>query len=684
MTLPLDADELRGLGTEQVREDLAHLDEMTVDDLVDLMCHDVRQVPDALGAARRQISAAVSVVVGQLRRGGRLIYVGAGTAGRLGMLDAAEAGPTFNVGPGQVIGLLAGGADAFGVPRENVEDDSEGGARAIHDLSVSNLDCVVGISASGRTPYVLGAIGAARGRGAATVGLSCNFDTPLSASVDVPIEVAVGPEFIAGSTRLNSGTAQKMVLNIISTATMVQIGKTYGNLMVDLRPTNEKLRNRSVRIVATITGADDDQVLSALEAAQWRPKVAAGMIVGEVSAPRASAALEQCDGRLRPALDTLRRGGASAPRAPAWRRLGVGAVFVDGKLVEGDVAVSDGIIVATGLAGGGAGIAVGGFVDAQLNGSYGVDLLNAEVDEILAMGIALFNDGVVAYQPTLITSDIDQLERAASRINDARERTTEGAHILGIHLEGPFLSPRRSGTHPVAHLRHPDRDLLDRLLRIAHVSMVTIAPELPGAIQLIERCVSRGVRVSLGHSAAHADDAHRGFDAGATAVTHLFNAMESVSARSPGLAGVALTRDDVCVQIIADGVHVCDELLRLAFQAAPHRVILVSDAIAAAGVNCDVVALGEVTVHISDGEARREDGTLAGSVGKLRDALVRVRALGVDVPVALQAAISRPATLLEVPDMGSVRLGQRANLFILDETLTVTHRVREGEVGALS
>jgi N-acetylmuramic acid 6-phosphate etherase/N-acetylglucosamine-6-phosphate deacetylase len=678
---PHDADALRLLGTEQVRPELAELDQMTVDDLVGLMCHDVRQVPDALSAAHDEIVAAVTGAVEQLSRGGRLIYVGAGTAGRLGMLDAAEAGPTFNVEPGRVVGLLAGGLNAFGVPRENAEDDYEGGARDLHELAVSPVDCVVGISASGRTPYVLGAVEAARTLGAVTIGLSCNVDTPLSAHVDLPIEVVVGPELIAGSTRMNSGTAQKLVLNIISTASMVQMGKTFGNLMVDLRPTNEKLRDRSIRIVARITGADDDAVIAALDASQWRPKVASAMIVGELSAEKASLLLDEFAGRLRPVLDSLRaRGAVVSHAASTWRRLGVGAALVDGNLVAGDVAVSDGEIVAIGLSGSGTGIAVSGFVDAQINGCYGVDLLNADVDEILAMGVALASDAVVAYQPTLITSDFAQLSRAASLIDEARRLTTTGARILGIHLEGPFLSPRRSGTHPVNHLRDPDLGLLDELLAVGQVSMMTIAPELPGALNLIRHCIARGVTVSLGHSAASGEEARRGFDAGASAVTHLFNAMEPLSARSPGLAGVALTRPDVSVQVIADGLHVCEEMLRLVVGAASHRFILVSDAIAAAGVQSDVVQLGEVTVLINDGEARRMDGTLAGSIGKLRDGLVRVRALGVPAVDALRAVTSRPAALVGAHDLVSIKPGQRADLFILDGELAVAHRVRGGHV----
>ena len=711
MNQPPDALQLRRLGTEQVRPELATLDELSIDDLVTLMCHDVQRVPEALSAAHDAIASAVEGVVAALESGGRLIYVGAGTAGRLGMLDAAEAGPTFNVDEGQVVGILAGGLNAFGVPVENAEDDYEGGARAMSETQVGALDCVVGISASGRTPYVLGAVEAARALEAVTVGLSCNADTPLSAQVDLPIEIVVGAELIAGSTRMNSGTAQKLVLNIISTASMVRLGKTYGNLMVDVRPTNEKLRERARRIVARITGAPDDVVTAALVACDWRAKVACAMIVGHLDAVAASELLAHFHGRLRSALVSLDESGhaslnAATPttaghttpthspsspsatthsptsRTPTERRLGVGSVFLDGTLVPGDVAVSDGEIRAIGLAGAGRGIAVAGFVDTQINGYFGVDLLNAEVDEIVAMGEALAADGVMAYQPTLITSDFDQMTRAISRVSEARRRTRRGhgARILGVHLEGPFLSPRRAGTHPVHLLRSPELGHLQRLLESGEVAMMTLAPELPGALELVTHCVRHDVTVSLGHSAASAAEAHRGFDAGARAVTHLLHAMEPMSARAPGLAGVALTRPDVAVQIIADGVHVADEMLRLAFRSAPQRCILVSDAIAAAGVQRDVVQLGDVTVLINDGEARRIDGTLAGSIGKLRDSVVRVRSLGVDTLDALCAVARRPQQLLGVTDLDEVRPGAAATLVVLDDDLSIRARLVNGDV----
>lgn len=674
-----DLEFLEQLSTEQVRPELSDLDELSIDDLVDLMCADVRQLPSALVAAQHQIVDAVTDIVAGLERGGRLIYVGAGTAGRLGMLDAAEAGPTFNVSEGQVIGVLAGGLDAFGVPKENVEDDVDGGHEAMRELSVKENDCVVGISASGRTPYVLGAIEEATALGALTVGIVNNFNTPLAHSVDRPIEVVVGPELIAGSTRMNSGTAQKIVLNVLSTATMVRLGKTYGNLMVDLRPTNEKLRDRSARIVSRITDSSLDDARDALVASGWKTKVAAAMIVGNVSAENATERLALYEGRLRPTLESLRlptTGGSSdRSHSQGWTRLGVASAFVNGALIEGDVAIQDGEVVAVGLSSPGRGIAIAGLIDAQVNGSYGVDLLHASVDDILEMSAALLRDGVIAYQPTLITSDLDQMLGARENLREARRRQREGATILRVHLEGPFLSPTRAGTHPVDLLQTPDAERLRTLLDGDDVAMITIAPELPGALDLIAHCVERGVVVSLGHSAASAAEARAGFTAGATAVTHLFNAMEPLSARAPGLAGEALTNDAVTVQLIGDHVHVADDMMRLAFRSAPGRCLIVSDALAAAGVSTSTAQLGDVTVTIVDGVARRSDGTIAGSIAKLRDGLIRLGQLGLSANEAISAALSRPAQMLGVTERSTLSPGTPADFFILNEDLAFERRV---------
>ena len=303
MTTARDAALLARLATEQADSVFSDLDRLPVPDLVTLMAEQARRAGDAVAEAAKQIAPVVEAVVFRLGVGGRLIYVGAGTAGRIGMLDAAEAAPTFSVPDGTIAGIMAGGQDAFGSAAENVEDDPAAGADSLDRMGVSERDAVFGISASGRTPYVLGAMRHANELGAFTAGLACNQNTPLGALAQIPIEIPVGPEVIAGSTRLNAGTVQKIVLNIISTAAMVRLGKTYGSLMVDVRPTNTKLRERAVRIVTTISGVSSRDARRALVASGWRPKVASIVAAARLGPDEAALLLERHGGRLRDALD---------------------------------------------------------------------------------------------------------------------------------------------------------------------------------------------------------------------------------------------------------------------------------------------------------------------------------------------------------------------------------------------
>ncbi|HET7724597.1 MAG TPA: N-acetylmuramic acid 6-phosphate etherase [Propionibacteriaceae bacterium] len=300
---PADAGELADLLTESVDPRYAGLDTLSVPALARLMNDADHTVPGAVRAALPQIVPAIEAIAERMAAGGRLLYVGAGTPGRLGVLDASECPPTFNTAPGQVSAIIAGGTDALLVAIEGVEDDAEAGAAAIDEAGIGPLDSVVGIAASGRTPYVIGAVARARERGALTVGLSCHSGARLSTAAELPIEVIVGPEFISGSTRLKSGTAQKLVLNMISTITMVRLGKTYGNLMIDVRATNHKLRERAQRIVAHITGATREDVSAALDAADDDIRVAALMLARTESAEAASERLRRAGGNLRTALE---------------------------------------------------------------------------------------------------------------------------------------------------------------------------------------------------------------------------------------------------------------------------------------------------------------------------------------------------------------------------------------------
>jgi N-acetylmuramic acid 6-phosphate etherase len=232
---------------------------------------------------------------------GRIVYVGAGTAGRMGVLDAAECGPTFNAAD-KVIALMAGGPQAITQPKEGAEDDPAAGAAELRALGVGPSDAVVGISASGRTPYVLGALGAAREAGALTVGLSCHPASLVSVAADHAVEVVVGPEVIAGSTRLKAGAAQKLVLNTISTVVMVRLGRTLGNLMVDVRAGSEKLVDRARRIVVTAAGVTPAEAAAALEAADGEVKTAIVTLLTGVDAAAARQRLEACGGIVRRAL----------------------------------------------------------------------------------------------------------------------------------------------------------------------------------------------------------------------------------------------------------------------------------------------------------------------------------------------------------------------------------------------
>ncbi|MCX5074138.1 N-acetylmuramic acid 6-phosphate etherase [Streptomyces sp. NBC_00513] len=298
--------QLDTLTTEAFRPELAQIDRLSTLEIARVMNAEDAGVPAAVAGRLEGIAAAVDDIAPRMARGGRLIYAGAGTAGRLGVLDASECPPTFNTDPSQVVGLIAGGPSAMVKAVEGAEDSKELAAEDLTALGLSADDTVVGISASGRTPYAVGAVEFARARGALTVGLSCNAGSALAAAAEHGIEVVVGPELLTGSTRLKAGTAQKLVLNLLSTVTMIRLGKTYGNLMVDVRASNEKLRARSRRIVALATGASDTEIEAALTATDGEVKNAVLVILGGVDGPTAAALLTTSQGHLRAALTQTR------------------------------------------------------------------------------------------------------------------------------------------------------------------------------------------------------------------------------------------------------------------------------------------------------------------------------------------------------------------------------------------
>jgi N-acetylglucosamine-6-phosphate deacetylase len=348
-------------------------------------------------------------------------------------------------------------------------------------------------------------------------------------------------------------------------------------------------------------------------------------------------------------------------------RLGVAAALVDGKLLPGDVAVDDGAVTAVGLGGGGRGIAAPGFVDLQVNGFAGVDLQTADSEAYSRAGEALLGTGVTAFQPTFITATEAELAGALG----AMPVEGCGPRVIGAHLEGPFLSPQRLGAHDAEGASAPDLALLRRLLDAGPVSEMTLAPELDGALELIDELVGRGVTVSCGHSDATAAEAQRAFDRGARTVTHLFNAMRPSAPRDPGIALAALARDDVTVQLIVDGHHLAGETVLVAWKAARGRFALVTDAVAAAGMGDGRYLLGGTEVTAEGGVVRRSDGTLAGSALTMIEAVRNLHALGVELEAALAAASTVPARILGRADLGRLAVGAPADVVVLDDRLEV-------------
>lgn len=294
--LPVSATETRNAAS-------ATIDSLSPLQIVRLMNVEDQHVIDAVAREELAIARAIDVIAERFASGGRLIYVGAGTSGRLGVLDASECPPTFSTPPEMVVGLIAGGRDALTRAIEGAEDDAQAAAEELKSLHVTDRDVVMGIATSGRTPYVLGALDYARSIGAFTIGFACNQGSAVAKVAELMIAPIVGPEVITGSTRLKAGTATKLVLNMLTTGAMVRIGKTYGNLMVDLRATNEKLRDRSERIVADLTNLPQPQSAELLNHCGGEVKTAIVAALRGVSPDEARHLLFQCAGHLRATLD---------------------------------------------------------------------------------------------------------------------------------------------------------------------------------------------------------------------------------------------------------------------------------------------------------------------------------------------------------------------------------------------
>ncbi len=294
---------LKSLVSESRNDATQDIDLLDSRGIVELINAEDSRVTEAIALVLDNIASAVELIVGRLQSGGRLIYSGAGTSGRMGVLDAVECVPTFGVGEDTVTAVMAGGEAAMFRAQEGAEDNADAGRGDLMAIQLTNNDVVVGIAASGRTPYVIGALDYANSIGAGSVALSCNNDAPIAKNADVAIAVVVGPEVVTGSTRMKAGTAQKLVLNMLSTASMIRMGKTYHNLMVDLKTTNEKLLARGTRMVMEVTGVSQEQAESTLTEAEQSVKTAIYMILAGVTKLQAEKDLQQAKGFLRKALE---------------------------------------------------------------------------------------------------------------------------------------------------------------------------------------------------------------------------------------------------------------------------------------------------------------------------------------------------------------------------------------------
>jgi N-acetylglucosamine-6-phosphate deacetylase len=363
-------------------------------------------------------------------------------------------------------------------------------------------------------------------------------------------------------------------------------------------------------------------------------------------------------------------------------KLGVEAALVGTELVPGDVEVVDGVVARYAIpSGNGRGIAAPGLVDLQVNGFAGVDLVGADAEGYRRAGEALLETGVTAYLPTFISAPEEELLAGLGSV----PLDPEGPRILGVHLEGPFLAKTRLGIHSPDARRDPDVALLERLLAGGPVRLMTLAPELPGADELIDLLLLRGITVSCGHTDATAEQATAAFDRGAHSVTHLFNAMRPFRHRDPGLAGAALARDDVVVQIILDGVHLAEETARVVWQAAEGRVALVTDAVAGAAMGGDgTYLLGGSEVEVRDGVVRGPGGVLAGSTLTMVEAVRNLHGLGVPLRDALAAASAVPATVVGLPTLGRLDVGLPADLVVLDDNLEIDRVFVGGEARVVS
>jgi N-acetylglucosamine-6-phosphate deacetylase len=352
--------------------------------------------------------------------------------------------------------------------------------------------------------------------------------------------------------------------------------------------------------------------------------------------------------------------------------LGVAAALVDGSIIPGDVEISDGVVAAVGRSPAGKrGLAAPGFVDLQVNGYAGIDVRDATPDDYAIMSATLARDGVTAWLPTVPSSDAAAtratLDTASRAIGEGHGSI--GARPLGVHLEGPFLSPRRRGAHPAKDLRPIDPPYLRELCELAPVRLVTLAPELPGALEVIRSLAASAIAVSVGHSDATAAEAHAAFDAGASAHTHVWNAHRPMASRDPGPAAVALHRSDVTPCFIGDLAHVHADALLVGVNAAPDRYLLVTDANAVTSAADGLRSPRAAAIEVADGAARLPDGSLCGGSLPLHGAVRNLVSLGRPLQEVLAAVTSRPARLIGEGSLGQIHPAAVADIVVLDDDL---------------
>jgi N-acetylglucosamine-6-phosphate deacetylase len=360
------------------------------------------------------------------------------------------------------------------------------------------------------------------------------------------------------------------------------------------------------------------------------------------------------------------------------QRLGVAGAVVNGAYLPGDIEIAEGVVTRCGLPAGRRGHAIPSLVDLQVNGYGGADFNEADAEGCAHALAAMARAGVLHAQPTLITDTPANTIRQLARLGSLPRTAPGRATVVGVHAEGPFLNPDHRGVHRVELLRTPDRELVERFISAGPLRTVTVAPELRGALDLVNWAARRGIVVQAGHSGAAAEVAHSAFDTGARGVTHLFNGMTPLRHRAPGIAGVALARTDVTIQLIADDVHLARETVHLVLEAAGSRSILVTDASAAAGAGDGHTTLGGWQLVVRDGVPRLADGTLAGSTVPLLGQVTSLVRAGRPLDHAVNLASLHPARYLGIRDAGVIRVGGAADVVVLDDDLTLTRVLHRG------